>query len=592
MNDRVRISRLDLEQALGHEAARIWRQEALGTRPATQPFRIARRPLARRLGCSPKNIRRGIARLVHLKLLIPQPDGTFLIGLESRETGMFEIELAVARRLETAAQQGGFRFGAGRKPNPKIEERESATPGSDKSKSTKPFSIDSKRNQTENGSKSKTEASRVHAYAGRHARALACTRARTDLPLKLSPFSSPLEKKKNKVRPEDPAVIYLFFKKKNPRTNEAGLARPRGAVDLRDHIGMVTDPVLISDVTSKNSRKRQKHNDVGFIRAEEKSDRTSKSHLLVTGPVSQPASENVTAVERVLTEELVDQGGRPIGETVIPNQESETETDETRIGDRDLSVDADFATAIERQLGGRNRSARRTKRWPNVPPYPGIELLGSARTPNPPELDPRDTEEGWFRFIAKTWTSAIPFCFRGYRDWTFRLVLKRDPVTGQFGSARLSKLWGQLVAAARLMIDEEIAPVAWIRWRCDLWRDAREREFDFSRAGKPPPVKWVFDLRALREHTGWFRHHGNAYAGRQMLMGKIARKLQQDYHVMEHDITRLPDGAHQPDVDQIVERHFPGGTFDKRVKLARREARALQLELNVMAQRGGFAWAP
>jgi hypothetical protein len=216
----------------------------------------------------------------------------------------------------------------------------------------------------------------------------------------------------------------------------------------------------------------------------------------------------------------------------------------------------DTSTPYGLVLSGRGTAPPLLRPLAVVPPFPGPQVVPVATVPSPPLLDPAAAPEEWARRLAHAYRGAVDLEFgTGAAGWVFKR-----------GDIKTSKHFDRLVAAARLLIADDIAPGAWCIFSCRVWRTTRP-----GQAGKVPPVPWVFSGNRLTKRAGWFwSYQGNDFGGRAV-MGPKLKDLAHRYARMQHALDGLRTDEPQV-VREVVERFFPDGLYDQLVVEARDEA--------------------
>lgn len=273
------------------------------------------------------------------------------------------------------------------------------------------------------------------------------------------------------------------------------------------------------------------------------------------------------------------------------------------------------------ELNPRRRLQELGKRL--IPPTPDYRLVAEVKTPNP-RLLPADTSRDaailadayvgatrarWFDHQSVTDSSDFcPKCFGDHRrvrggcgrlERTFKKLTSSDLLDRAEGETELAmlhvarpafdltdsvrqKFEGQLLAAAARMREYQIAPAAWCMFSCDVWLDAQITE-------GPPTVAFVFSAQRLTERLGWFEDARARYVGGTVLLSGELRLLAQKHADMWREILR-ESPQERPSLQVIVDRHFPGVTYDKLLEDARRGQAALQARVDDMVKRGLSLW--
>ena len=233
------------------------------------------------------------------------------------------------------------------------------------------------------------------------------------------------------------------------------------------------------------------------------------------------------------------------------------------------SVEEDGRLATTSNGGGAGGSGGRGSPR-GVPTYPGSNLIKTATVPHPPQLDPDAKPVEWAERLAQAYR-GVAEARTGKRCWVFAR-----------GDITRSKHYNRFVAAARALIEHEIPPAAWASFSFDVWRDHAKRNVD-----KPPPVTWVFAENRIHKNRGWFRSAGaGAGMGGRVVLGEKHRALLTRYGQMKWELRLTPD----EEVAEVVERFFPGDTYDRMVEDSLREVEDIQASLRSRAASGQYLW--
>ena len=142
-----------------------------------------------------------------------------------------------------------------------------------------------------------------------------------------------------------------------------------------------------------------------------------------------------------------------------------------------------------------------------------------------------------------------------------------------------------LVATARALRSERIAPLAWCAFSADVWRERPPAP------GVPriPSVPWVCSERRVRDRGDWFREESGRYAGGQARTPDALRRLLARYEDMRRALLSLRD-PDEAAVEHVVQAHLPAGRYDGLMATARAAvARDAELIRTAMA-RGECLW--
>ena len=205
-----------------------------------------------------------------------------------------------------------------------------------------------------------------------------------------------------------------------------------------------------------------------------------------------------------------------------------------------------------------------------VPPYPDLAKVPPATVPSPPLLSETmsDTE------LAGTLVAV-------YRAAVSRRTGKPCHVMSR-GSVAASRHYKTLVAAARLLIEHEIPPAAWVLFMCDVHWSYKQ-----NAKSKRPALLWVYAPKRINRWRGWYGREASTYGGGRLIHGQRLRLLLRRYESMRRELHRSPDA----DVAKIVAQHFPvHDSYAQAVAAARQEAASLRERYELRVARGEVLW--
>jgi hypothetical protein len=210
-------------------------------------------------------------------------------------------------------------------------------------------------------------------------------------------------------------------------------------------------------------------------------------------------------------------------------------------------------------------------RHSSVPARPRIR---TPAVPPPPQLDPSAKPVEHARILARLYTTAIEKRY-GTRIWTFSKGVERS---------RYRKL---LESTAATLIDKEIPPGQWVRWRL-------EQVLDQTRHWKTkhPPVNTIFSKKSLDKDRWKYRAFGEdaTLSAHRQILGKAHKQLVHRWARMErallHEVPRHGLEA----VPAIVARFFPDGLYDQLHEAAEAESVELSTSLRQRAASGEYLW--
>jgi hypothetical protein len=207
-----------------------------------------------------------------------------------------------------------------------------------------------------------------------------------------------------------------------------------------------------------------------------------------------------------------------------------------------------------------------------LPPMPDVDMVPPVRVPSPaklrvPPMHPADE----VLVLARAYRTVLK-----QRTGASSLFMLRGDVLTHKDFARLRE-------AAALLRELEVPPVAWVLFSFDVWAEhgpARVR-------GKPPSVSFVFSQKRIAERFDWFDRERDRYTGTRHFMAPTHRQLCEDHAAMLTELMRLPLES-RSEVLAVIDRYFPGDSFERRLNQARAEARKLQDEVTRAVEMGSL----
>lgn len=208
-----------------------------------------------------------------------------------------------------------------------------------------------------------------------------------------------------------------------------------------------------------------------------------------------------------------------------------------------------------------------------VPPYPTTDLIPAVKLPPMPRIsDAAGDVEKVTALVAAYRAAAV----KKYGPETkARWIYAR-------GIHPKVKNFRALVNCAELCLEHEISPHGWALFSIDNW-------IDKNGSGKPPPVTFVFNRSRLQRQHGWYRSQSAEYSDARVVLGPLHHLLLVRWTRMQGELVRNQPGTVQA-VRAIVERFFPGKTWDEMVDRARRESRERTALLKDAVASGQWIW--
>lgn len=207
---------------------------------------------------------------------------------------------------------------------------------------------------------------------------------------------------------------------------------------------------------------------------------------------------------------------------------------------------------------------------PEVPEFPGMDLLEPAVVPSPPKLNPDDPDGSWALALVRAYRGAVQSRYN-VKSGAFR---QNNVATSKYAKA--------LAEAARKLIEYDIPPASWAAFSLDVWRKYSGEK---ASAKKPPALQWVFAAKRIEERHGWYKRESSSYTGGRVLFSKSAKELMTRYQSMRLELLHSEDSP-----GAVVARHFPDGCYERLLRTAREEAQAERRSLSAALARGEWLW--
>lgn len=170
----------------------------------------------------------------------------------------------------------------------------------------------------------------------------------------------------------------------------------------------------------------------------------------------------------------------------------------------------------------------------------------------------------------------------------YRAVLKRRySITSKYmlGSAALEshKDYPKLEALSALMLEANVAPLAWVLFSFDAWTHTPMGE------GKrtSPPAKWVWSKKRWKDQQDRFQEE--RYQSVEVRCSATATQLWIDWRVMWLELMQVAPMT-RDGVAEIVDRWFPGESFEERLTRARTQTWEDQARVDREVAAGGWPW--
>lgn len=201
-----------------------------------------------------------------------------------------------------------------------------------------------------------------------------------------------------------------------------------------------------------------------------------------------------------------------------------------------------------------------------MPPFPNLQRVPCASTPHPPRLQQDASDRELVDALLRAYRGCVSERYRTKCGVLFRGLKPGD------------KQYASILACARALREQDMAPAAWAAFSIDQWRQ-------YGQNPKPPPITWVMASSRVEKHHGWFHAEESGYGGGRLVFGARHRELVQRYTDCQFWLAQNPGK-----LQHLLEHYFPGDLYERLVVDAKKEAVEIQLELNHKASRGDFLW--
>jgi len=199
----------------------------------------------------------------------------------------------------------------------------------------------------------------------------------------------------------------------------------------------------------------------------------------------------------------------------------------------------------------------------DLPPYPSAETVGAARYPPPPKLAPAMSASEKVRLLTTAYRSSIEH-ETGEKSFVFR------------GSDPKPRTRGQLLNAAAMLINHDLAPHSWCHFHASTW-------WHHSKERPPPTILQVYRQKLIEKRRGWCRRFNarNALGG-QCSHGKTYLDMLARYDAMTTAMLR--------DHTVKLSDFFPGDSYEEQLAVIRLEGEATQAEYEERIADGEWLW--
>ena len=212
------------------------------------------------------------------------------------------------------------------------------------------------------------------------------------------------------------------------------------------------------------------------------------------------------------------------------------------------------------------------QRWMALAPkYPSI-AVPLTTIPAPPLLPVDATDREMVAALVAAYRTACGNRY-GKKCWTlakFDVNSAKDRNTDQYR---------RLLDAARVMKEQEIRPISWAAWCCDVWKV-------YGSKTAFPPLRWLFDTKRLVERANWFRAEEPCNGGR-VIWSPARQALHRAWDEMDQALRWCWTEA---DAKACIDFHCSEAKWERLCEAARARGEE-DLELvNRAIRRGEFVW--
>lgn len=211
-----------------------------------------------------------------------------------------------------------------------------------------------------------------------------------------------------------------------------------------------------------------------------------------------------------------------------------------------------------------------------------LRELGQRLIPPEPVVPPVEVPEPRRLTSELTEPQRVEFLAAAYRA----VVARRYSVKSNYmarGQLDVHAHYVRLVALSSEMLEAGVAPLAWVIFSFDRWRQSAKGASGRS----PPPTKWVWSKKRWREAQAWFREE--RYVGVELRATPLARELYADWRALWTELM-IKNPSTRQEVAAVVDRYFPGRSWEERLLSARQEQRVSQARVDREVANGGWPY--
>jgi hypothetical protein len=143
-----------------------------------------------------------------------------------------------------------------------------------------------------------------------------------------------------------------------------------------------------------------------------------------------------------------------------------------------------------------------------------------------------------------------------------------------------------LVEAVNALREADIAPASWAAFSVDVWRDCGEVKRDNKGKLMPPPIKWMWSAKRIRERQDWFADEASTYETIRVTYGDKAKALMAKWGQYQAAIFRAAVRGHP--LEKVTTQFWPNNSYE--VLLAEANAEAARLGDMMQARAAQGAW--
>lgn len=207
-----------------------------------------------------------------------------------------------------------------------------------------------------------------------------------------------------------------------------------------------------------------------------------------------------------------------------------------------------------------------------LPPYPGEGVIKPIVVPPPQPLPPS----------SELVTYAQ--CVEQLAGWYRGVLRDRFGYVSGFGGSDVRKMkdYRKLCDFVDELVKAQVPPASWVLFSFDVWAE-------YGRTGGPPTVAWVFSLNRLRENRKWFEDKQARYFGGRTYFAEEHIELVHKWRMM-WDAVMVARPQTREQLLVVVDRFFPGTSYEKAVNAAQVSTRRLEQYLREAVEQGRPVW--